>query len=76
MWKSESCSKTRRTLELCALVLSKMSFVIQGRRYRGGGGGVWGGVTPPPPNKTLVKVVGQNGSDICPKLVKMELIFA
>jgi hypothetical protein len=40
----------------------------QGRRYRGGG--VWGGVTPPN-NSKLVKV-GQNGSDICPKLVKME----
>jgi hypothetical protein len=38
----------------------------------GGGGG--GGVTPPI-IQTLVKV-GQNGTDICPKLVKMELIFA
>ena len=48
---------------------------LQGRRYRvcvcGGGGG---GVTPPI-IQTLVKV-GQNGSDICQKLVKMELIFA
>jgi hypothetical protein len=42
-----------------------------------GGGGGGGGVTPPPPPiiQTLVKV-GQNGTDICPKLVKMELIFA
>ena len=39
----------------------------------GGGGGGGGGVTPN--GQTLVKV-GQNGSDICPKLVKMELIFA
>jgi hypothetical protein len=50
----------------------------QGRRYRGVGGVcVWGGgggVTPPI-IQTLVKV-GQNGTDICPKLVKMELIFA
>jgi hypothetical protein len=42
----------------------------QGRRYRG----VWG-CNPPPIIQTLVKV-GQNGTDICPKLVKMELIFA
>jgi hypothetical protein len=47
----------------------------QGRRYRGGvGGGVCVCVTPPI-IQTLVKV-GQNGSDICPKLVKKELIFA
>ena len=35
------------------------------------------GVTPPPPTiiQTLVKV-GPNGTGICSKLVKMELIFA
>ena len=40
-------------------------------------GGVCGGCnTPPPPIiQTLVKV-GQNGTDIFPKLVKKELIFA
>ena len=37
-------------------------------------GGV-GGVTPPPVIQTLVKV-DQNGTDICPKLVKMEIISA
>ena len=45
----------------------------QGRRYRGVG--VWGGggVTPPI-IQTLVKV-GRNGTDIFPKLVKMEVIL-
>jgi hypothetical protein len=39
-------------------------------------GGVCGGCnTPPPIIQTLVKV-GQNGTDIFPKLVKKELIFA
>ena len=37
-------------------------------------GGV-GGCNTPPIIQTLVKV-GQNGIGICPKLVKMELIFA
>ena len=43
--------------------------------YKGGGGGGGGGCNTPPIIQTLVKV-GQNGTDICPKLVKMELIFA
>ena len=36
----------------------------QGRRYRGGGGDA------PPPNNSKLK------TDICSKLVKIELIFA